>query len=92
MFGNIALYDAVSRRIAKSGHSILIAVEYRLAPEFRQPGAIDDCQYVLSHCQKLLTGIKFNDHLIIAGDSCGGAICAALASKNIGNFNIKIDK
>jgi acetyl esterase/lipase len=47
---------------------------------------------VLSHCQKLLTGIKFNDHLIIAGDSCGGAICAALASKNIGNFNIKIDK
>jgi acetyl esterase/lipase len=35
MFGNIALYDAVSRRIAKSGHSILIAVEYRLAPEFR---------------------------------------------------------
>jgi acetyl esterase/lipase len=92
MCGNIALYDPVSRRIAKSGHCIVIAVEYRLAPEFPYPSAIDDCQYVLAHYKKLLTDVKFTDHLVIAGDSCGGAICATLASKNIGNVNIKIDK
>jgi acetyl esterase/lipase len=47
---------------------------------------------VLAHYKKLLTDVKFTDHLVIAGDSCGGAICATLASKNIGNVNIKIDK
>jgi acetyl esterase/lipase len=92
MCGNIDLYDAVSRRIAKSGHCIVIAAEYRLAPEFPYPSAIDDCQYVLAHYQELLTEVKFNDRLVIAGDSCGGAICASLASKNIGNVNIKIEK
>jgi acetyl esterase/lipase len=92
MCGNIALYDAISRRMAKLGHCIVIAVEYRLAPEFPYPAGIDDCQYALMHYQKLLSEIQFSHQLIIAGDSAGGAICTTLASKNMNNPIIKIDK
>lgn len=92
MCGNIALYDTISRKIAKHGNCIVIAVEYRLAPEFPYPAGIDDCQFALVHYQSLLTEVKYNEQLIIAGDSGGGAICTTLASKNISNPNVKINK
>ena len=92
MCGNIALYDTISRKIAKYGNCIVIAVEYRLAPEFPYPAGIDDCQYALAHYQELLTEIKFNQQLLIAGDSAGGAICTTLASNNIGSYSVHIDK
>lgn len=92
MCGNIALYDTISRKIAKQGNCIVIAVDYRLAPEFPYPAGIDDCQYALDHYQELLTEIKFNQQLIIAGDSAGGAICTTLASKNRNNAAVNIDK
>ena len=90
--GNIALYDAISRKIAKAGHCVVIAVDYRLAPEFPYPAGIDDCQYALEHYQALLTQVNYTEQLIIAGDSAGGAICTTLASNNIGNPNVNIDK
>lgn len=92
MCGDIALYDAISRKIAKAGHCIVIAVEYRLAPEHPYPAGIDDCQFALEHYQTLLKSIAFNQELIIAGDSAGGAICTTLASHNLHNNNIKINK
>lgn len=92
MCGNIALYDAISRKIAKAGHCIVIAVEYRLAPEFPYPHGINDCQYALEHYQEVLTDIKYNQRLMIAGDSGGGAICTTLASQNLANPAVKIDK
>lgn len=91
MCGNIALYDAISRKIAKAGHCVVIAVEYRLAPEFPYPMGIDDCQYALEHYKEVLSEVNYNQQLMIAGDSAGGAICTTLASKNIGS-GIKIDK
>lgn len=92
MCGNIALYDTISRKIAKAGHCVVIAVEYRLAPEFPYPSGIEDCQYALVHYQELLTQVNYNEQLIIAGDSGGGAICTTLTSHNIGNTKVRIDK
>lgn len=90
--GSIALYDPISRKIAKAGNCVVIAVEYRLAPEFPYPAGIDDSQYALEHYQDVLSDVKFNQQLIIAGDSAGAAICTTLASKNIGNSTVNIDK
>jgi ribosomal protein S18 acetylase RimI-like enzyme len=92
MCGNIELYDAISRKIAKAGHCIVIAVEYRLAPEFPYPAGIEDSQYVLEHYQQVLTEVEYNQQLMIAGDSAGGAICTTLASNNITSDKVKIDK
>jgi len=92
MCGSIDLYDDISRKMAVAGHCIVIAVEYRLAPEFPFPCGIEDSQYVLEHYQELLKDVKFNEQLIIAGDSAGGAICTTLSSNNIDNTEINIDK
>jgi len=92
MCGSIELYDAISRKIAKAGHCIVIAVEYRLAPEYPYPAGINDCQYVLENYENVLKNINFNQQLMIAGDSAGGAICTTLASDNLHHSTIKIDK
>lgn len=92
MCGNIDLYDTISRKIAEAGNCVVIAVEYRLAPEFPYPAGVNDCQYALEHYQEVLSGVNFTKQLIIAGDSAGGAICTTLASKNIENSTVKIDK
>jgi len=92
MCGSIELYDAISRKIAKAGHCIIIAVEYRLSPEHPYPAGINDCQFALENYQALLGEIKYNQQLMIAGDSAGGAICTTLASQNINHDLVKIDK
>jgi len=92
MCGSIELYDTISRKIAKAGNCIVIAVEYRLAPEFPYPAGVEDSQYALIHYQDVLSDINFNDQIIIVGDSAGAAICTTLASNNIGTSTVKIDK
>lgn len=92
MCGSIALYDAISRKIAKEGHCVVIAVEYRLAPESPFPLGIEDCQYALENYKDVLKQINYSEQLMIAGDSAGGAICTTLTSNNINNGAVKIDK
>lgn len=92
MCGSIELYDAISRKIAKAGHCIVIAVEYRLAPENPYPAGINDCQFVLENYQKVLEKLNYSEKLMIAGDSAGGAICTTLASQYINSSELKIDK
>lgn len=92
MCGSIELYDTISRKIAKAGNCVVIAVEYRLAPEFPYPAGIEDSQYALEHYQEVLSEVNFSQQLIIAGDSAGAAICTTLASQNIGHPSVKIDK
>jgi acetyl esterase/lipase len=92
MCGNIALYDTISRKIALSGHCVVIAVEYRLAPEYPYPAGIDDCVYALANYQQVLKGLNYNDQVYIVGDSGGGAICSTLASLSLVNKTLKIDK
>jgi len=92
MCGSIDLYDAISRKIAKAGHCIVIAVEYRLAPDHPYPAGVDDCQFALAHYQQVLSAVAYNDQLIIAGDSAGGAICTTLVSQNLTNADITINK
>ena len=92
MCGSIELYDTISRKIAKTGNCVVIAVEYRLAPEFPYPAGVEDSQYALAHYQEVLSGVKFTQELIIVGDSAGGAICTTLASNNIDNTAVNIDK
>jgi len=92
MCGNIALYDAISRKISSVGHCIVIAVEYRLAPEYPYPAGVDDCVFALANYQQVLTDINYNEQVMIAGDSGGGAICTTLAQLSLFDSTLQIDK
>lgn len=73
-------YDVTCARLANETRHIVISVEYRLAPEYRFPAGLEDCDEVLktiaSHC--FLLNIDA-DRLTVIGDSAGGNLTAALS-------------
>ncbi len=82
VLGNIESHDAVCRNIAKSADAVVVSVEYRLAPEHKYPAAFDDAfsatQWVADHASDL--GVDAS-RLVVAGDSAGGNLAAAVALK-----------
>ncbi|NHO33461.1 alpha/beta hydrolase [Acetobacter fallax] len=58
----------------------IFSVDYRLAPEVKYPGAIEDCYAVLKwvHDNAARLGIN-RDKVVVAGESAGGGLSAALS-------------
>jgi acetyl esterase/lipase len=81
MAGSVAVYDPICRKIALVTRRIVVAVDYRLAPEHPYPAGIDDARTVVAGYGGLLRrmGISHGAGLALAGDSAGGAMSATLA-------------
>jgi acetyl esterase len=43
VIGSLDTHDAVCRRLAAAAECMVVAVDYRMAPEHRFPAAVDDC-------------------------------------------------
>lgn len=84
VLGNIETHDALCRRLAKESGSMVISVDYRLAPEHPFPAAFNDCyeatQYVANHAAEF--GID-PERFALAGDSAGGNLAAAVTLKSL---------
>ena len=80
VYGGLESHDAVCRSIVKASQHIMVAVEYRLAPENPFPAAPDDCfaaaKWVYEHAEEL-NGDKTN--LSVCGDSAGGNLATVVA-------------
>jgi len=72
VFGTLDGFDPVCRQLAAASGLEVISVDYRLAPEHPYPAPLDDGWAVLS----ALAGT--GRPIIVAGDSAGGNIAAAL--------------
>ncbi|HQI38209.1 MAG TPA: alpha/beta hydrolase fold domain-containing protein, partial [Spirochaetota bacterium] len=72
IFGNIELFDHVCRKAANTSGCKVISVEYRLAPEYKFPAAVNDAYesylWIMNHASTF--GINENK-IVIAGDSAG---------------------
>jgi len=72
MFGNIELFDHVCRKAANSSGCKVISVEYRLAPEYKFPAAVDDAynsfRWIIDNTSYF--GVN-PSKIAIAGDSAG---------------------
>lgn len=81
MAGSVAIYDPICRKIALATRRIVVAVDYRLAPEYPYPAGIADARTVIEGYAELLLkmGLKHGPGLALAGDSAGGAMSATLA-------------
>ncbi|MDB6145974.1 MAG: lipase, partial [Pseudomonas sp.] len=77
--GDLDSHDFVTAPLAFDLNAVVIAVDYRLAPEFPFPAAFDDClavwRAVQTHAERL--GID-PQRVAIAGDSAGGNLAAAV--------------
>jgi acetyl esterase len=76
--GSVATHDPIGRALANAGGCRVVSVEYRLAPEYPFPAALDDALAAITHiaADAALFGID-GTRLGICGDSAGGTLAAA---------------
>ncbi|KAF2101754.1 hypothetical protein NA57DRAFT_73191 [Rhizodiscina lignyota] len=83
ILGSIATDDLFCRQIAYDLGHVVVSVEYRLAPEYVYPAAIDDCYsgplWTLENARPL--GID-PSQVYVTGNSAGGHLAAAVALKS----------
>jgi acetyl esterase len=83
---DLETHDTVCRAIAKRASAVVVAVDYRLAPEFKFPTALEDSidatRWVAANSATLrIAPLK----LVVAGDSAGANMATVIAAKARGN-------
>jgi acetyl esterase len=83
VIGNLDTHDHACRALATQADCLVVAVDYRLAPEFKFPAAVDDSMAALRWLALHAPEIGGDPtRLAVGGDSAGGnlaAVCAILA-------------
>ena len=82
VIGSLETHDGLCRRLTNVTGRIVVAVDYRLAPEAPYPAALEDCASALDaiRAQADALGID-SDDIAVMGDSAGGQMAAVLASR-----------
>ena len=76
--GNLGYSKVLASKMTQCTGFDVLAFEYRLAPEFPYPAALDDAETVWNHLMLLGYGAR---DIVIAGDSAGGNLALALCHR-----------
>ena len=77
VFCSIESHDGFCRRMSKNTSSIVVSVDYRLAPEHRAPAAAEDAFVTLEWLVAKAGELGLDPRrIVVAGDSAGGNLAA----------------
>ena len=91
VLGGLDSHDALCRELARQAGMVIVAVDYRLAPEHPYPAGLDDCtaatRWVASHAAELGAG---GSGLALVGESAGASLAAGVAvrARDQGDFAV----
>ncbi len=75
VYGSIEESEGICRRFANATGAVVVAVEYRLSPEYKFPIPLEDCYDALKWIVENMDSSK----VIVCGESAGGNLAAAVA-------------
>lgn len=91
VIGTLNTHDKACRRLCKMNQAIVVAVDYRLAPEHKFPAAVEDCYDATQWVSENISSYGGNpNQLIVMGDSAGGNLAAvtAIQARDLGTPKI----
>ncbi|MEO8009207.1 MAG: alpha/beta hydrolase [Betaproteobacteria bacterium] len=80
VIGSLETHDSVCRMLANQADCIVVSVDYRLAPEFKFPDAVEDCKAALKWAA--LHAVEFGGDascMAVGGDSAGANLATVMA-------------
>jgi acetyl esterase len=80
VLGSIETHDDMCAELAAQSDTVVVAIDYRLAPEHPHPAQLEDSLAVLAWMRERGRALGIDpEHIIGAGDSAGGQMTAGLA-------------
>lgn len=80
VLGDLDTHDALCRRMANRSSAVVVSVDYQRSPEAAFPSAIEDCYAATQYVADQAEGLRVDpNQIIVAGDSAGGNLAAAVA-------------
>lgn len=91
VLGGLDSHDTLCRELAARSGAVLVAVDYRLAPEHPYPAGLDDCaaatRWVAAHAAELGAD---GSRLAVVGDSAGASLAAGVAMLAAGDVDLAV--
>jgi acetyl esterase len=79
VLGDLESHDLVCRHLCRGSDAMIVAVDYRLAPEHPFPAAVEDAYAATAWAATNPDDVSGTGQLAVAGDSAGGTLAAAVA-------------